>query len=181
RLKGGDPNVFGRGGEEAEHLASHGVEFEVVPGVSSVVSTGAYGIPLTHREHSSSFTVVTGHEDPTKDESALDWESLAGNVEAGGTLVILMGVRRLPDNVSMLRENGVSADTSVAMVEKATLDSHVVTGTLDDIVSKARSAKIEPPAITVVGDVVDVREKVVEVISSASVAVPKEIAVGEKP
>lgn len=180
RLKGGDPNVFGRGGEEAEHLAAKGVEFEVVPGVSSVVATGAYGIPLTHREHSSSFTVVTGHEDPTKGESALDWGALASNVQAGGTLVILMGVRRLPENVDALLENGLSTDTQAAMVEKATLDSHVVTGTLDDIVEKTREAGVEPPSMTVVGDVVGVHEEVVEVISSASVAPQKDLVVGRR-
>ncbi len=180
RLKGGDPNVFGRGGEEAEHLAANGVDFEVVPGVSSVSATGVYGIPLTHREHSSSFTVVTGHEDPTKEESALDWGALAANVDAGGTLVVLMGVGRLPDNVDALVRNGLDADTPAAMVEKATLDSHVVTGTLDGIVERARDAGVEPPAITVFGDVIDVRERVVEVISSASVRAPKELVVGER-
>jgi len=179
RLKGGDPNIFGRGGEEAEHLAAKGVEFEVVPGVSSVAATGAYGIPLTHREHSSSFTVVTGHEDPTKEESALDWNALAANVRAGGTLVILMGVRRLPDNVAALRDNGLPSETPAAVVERATLDTNVVTGSLGDIAGEARSVGVEPPAVTVVGDVVGVREDVVEVISSASASPLKEVVVGE--
>lgn len=168
RLKGGDPNVFGRGGEEAEHLASRDVEFEVVPGVSSVVSTGMYGVPLTHRDYSSSFTVVTGHEDPSKPESALDWGALASNVEAGGTLVILMGVGRLPKNVEALRDNGLAAETPAALVENASLDARVVTGTLADIVGKARSAGVEPPAVTVVGDVVEVRDKLRDVVASAS-------------
>ncbi|MDZ7688827.1 MAG: uroporphyrinogen-III C-methyltransferase [Halobacteriales archaeon] len=164
RLKCGDPNVFGRGGEETQHLASCGVEFEVVPGITSAIGVpGVEGIPTTHREHASSLTVVTGHEDPTKDESALDWNALAGNVDAGGTLVILMGVRRLPDNATALRENGVPADTPVAMVERGTLeDSRTVVSTLDGIVDEARAVGIEPPAVTVVGDVVGVRDDVSE-------------------
>ena len=160
RLKGGDPTVFGRGGEEAEHLASEDVPFEIVPGVTSAVSgPGVAGIPVTHRDHASSLTVITGHEDPTKEESALDWDALAATVRAGGTLVILMGVRRLPDNVAALRERGVDPDTPVATIEKATWDDEeTVTGTLDDI--EARAASVEPPAVTVVGDVVSVRDGV---------------------
>ncbi len=172
RLKCGDPNVFGRGGEEAEVLASHGVEFEVVPGVTSAVAApGVEGIPPTHRDHASSLTVVTGHEDPTKDESALDWDALASNVEAGGTLVILMGVRRLPDNVAALRRNGVPSDTPAAMVERATLgDSAAVTAPLDGIVGEARAAEIETPAVTVVGDTVGVRDEVVGSIAASGVS-----------
>lgn len=162
RLKCGDPNVFGRGGEETQHLAAEGIEFEVVPGVTSAIGVpGVEGIPTTHREHASSLTVVTGHEDPTKEESALDWGALAANVEAGGTLAVLMGVGRLPDNVAALRKNGVSEDTPVAMVERGTLDdSRTVVSTLDGIVEEARAAEIEPPAVTVVGEVVSVREDV---------------------
>jgi len=162
RLKCGDPNVFGRGGEETQHLASEGVEFEVVPGVTSAIGVpGVKGIPTTHRDHASSLTVVTGHEDPTKEERALDWGALAANVKAGGTLAVLMGVGRLPDNVAALRENGVDEDTPVAMVERGTLDdSRTVVSTLDGIVEEARAAEIEPPAITVVGDVVSVRNDV---------------------
>ncbi len=162
RLKGGDPTVFGRGGEEAEFLADAGVPFEIVPGVSSVLAApGANGIPLTHRERASSVTVVTGHETPDKDDSALDWGALADTVTAGGTLVILMGVRRLPDNVAALREHGVPAETPAAMVEKATwADERVVEGTLGDIAARSRDAGVEPPAVTVVGDVVSVRDEV---------------------
>jgi len=172
RLKCGDPNVFGRGGEEAEYLASEAVEFEVVPGVTSAIGVpGVEGIPTTHRDHASSLTVVTGHEDPTKDESALDWGALAANVEAGGTLAVLMGVGRLPENVAVLCENGVDEDTPVAMVERGTLeDSRTVVSTLDGIVEEARAAGIEPPAVTVVGEVVSVRDDVREylVASGAS-------------
>jgi len=161
RLKGGDPNVFGRGGEETEHLADREIPFEVVPGVSSVLTAGITGIPLTHREHASSLTVVTGHEEPEKAESALDWDAIADTVSAGGTLVVLMGVRRLPDYTAALRERGVDPATPVAMVEKATwADEQTVTGTLQTIVDVRDEAGVEPPAITVIGDVVSVRAEV---------------------
>jgi uroporphyrin-III C-methyltransferase len=164
RLKCGDPNIFGRGGEETQHLASEGVEFEIVPGVTSAIAVpGVEGIPTTHRDHASSLTVVTGHEDPTKDESALDWGALATTVRAGGTLAVLMGVGRLPDNVAALLDNGVSAQTPVAIVERGTLeDSRTVVSTLDKIVEEERAAGIEPPAVTVVGEVVGVRDDVRE-------------------
>ena len=169
RLKGGDPHVFGRGGEEAEYLAARDVPIEIVPGVSSAVAgPGVAGIPLTHRDHASSVTVVTGHEDPTKEESALDWDALAGNVTAGGTLVVLMGVGRLPDYVAALRDRGVEGDTPIAMVERATLDDEfVVTGTLDTIVETARRVDVEPPAVTVVGDVVNVGETVADALGGS--------------
>ena len=169
RLKGGDPTVFGRGGEEAEHLAAHDVPFEIVPGISSVLAgPQAAGIPLTHREHASSLTVVTGHEDPTKTDSALDWSALSRTVAAGGTLVILMGVGRLPDNVAALRRHGVEAETPVAMIERATLPGEfAVTGTLDDVVQTAEDAGIEPPAVTVVGEVVSVGERLADVEGAA--------------
>lgn len=162
RLKGGDPTIFARGGEEAEHLAHHNVPFEVVPGITSAVAApGVAGIPATHRDHASAFAVVTGHENPTKADSALDWGALSDLVSAGGTLVILMGVGRLPDNAAALRAAGVDPTTPVAMVERATLsDERVVTGTLDTIVDVADAAAVEPPAVTVVGDVVGVRETV---------------------
>lgn len=155
RLKGGDPCIFGRGGEEAEHLSDADVEHEIVPGVSSVsAAPAAAGVPLTHRAHSSSFTVVTGHEDPGKDESALDWRALADSVDAGGTLVVLMGVGRLEENVHALLDNDVDPSTEAALVESATLESEaLVTGTLDNIVERARAAELSPPAVTVVGGV----------------------------
>ncbi|NHN60542.1 MULTISPECIES: uroporphyrinogen-III C-methyltransferase [Halorussus] len=170
RLKGGDPTLFGRGGEEAEHLARHGVPFEFVPGVTSAIAgPSAGGIPATHRDHASALAVVTGHEDPTKPDSAIDWEALADIVSAGGTLVVLMGVGRLPDNVAALDERGVAEETPVAMVERATLPSErTVTGTLDTIVERARAAEIEPPAVTVVGEVVNVRETVANCLGGAA-------------
>ncbi|ELZ11962.1 uroporphyrin-III C-methyltransferase [Halovivax asiaticus JCM 14624] len=168
RLKGGDPYVFGRGGEEAEFLAAAGVDVEVVPGLTSAVTAPAVaGIPVTHRDHASCLTVVTGHEDPTKAESALDWAALADTVAAGGTLVVLMGVGRLPETVATLRDHEVAADTPVAMVEKATWDAeYTLTGTLSTIVERAVDVGIEPPAVTVVGDVVDVRERVIDASQS---------------
>ena len=169
RLKGGDPTVFGRGGEEAEYLAANDVPFEIVPGISSVLAgPQAAGIPLTHRDHASSLTVVTGHEDPTKEDSALDWEALARTVSSGGTLVILMGVGRLPDNVNTLQEHGVDGDVPVAMIERATLPGEfAVTDTLDGIVETVSEAGIEPPAVTVVGEVVSVGERLADVEGAA--------------
>ena len=157
RLKGGDPFVFGRGGEEAEHLAASEVPFEVVPGVTSAVAGPAVaGIPVTHRDHASSVTFVTGHEDPAKEESAVDWEALAAT---GGTLVVLMGVGKLPDYTAALREAGMADETPVALVERATRpDQRVATGTLADIVDVRDREDISPPAITVVGEVAATRE-----------------------
>jgi uroporphyrin-III C-methyltransferase len=162
RLKGGDPFVFGRGGEEAQHLAEHGVPFEIVPGVSSVIAApGLSGIPLTHRDISSRFTVITGHETPDKEESSLDWSALAREVETGGTLVVLMGVRTLDRNVSALRAHGVDADVPIALVQKAAWeDQRVVSGTLGTIVDELRASPVSPPATAIIGDVVAVRDEV---------------------
>ena len=180
RLKGGDPTTFGRGGEEAEYLARHGVPFEFVPGVSSAIAgPSAAGIPATHRDHASALAVVTGHEDPTKEDSAIDWDALADIVSAGGTLVVLMGVGRLPDNVAALERQGVAEDTPVAMVERATLPTErTVTGTLDTIVERARAVDIEPPAVTVVGDVVNVRETVADCLGGAAGELGPAVGVG---
>ncbi|MFO8115129.1 MAG: uroporphyrinogen-III C-methyltransferase [Halorubrum sp.] len=161
RLKGGDPFVFGRGGEEAEHLAEAGIPFEVVPGVTSAIAGPAVaGIPVTHRDHASSVSFVTGHEDPTKDESAIDWDALAAT---GGTVVVLMGVGKLPAYTAELRAAGLDGDTPVALVERATWpEMRVATGTLDSIVEVRDEVGIEPPAITVIGDVAATRDRVVE-------------------
>ena len=161
RLKGGDPFVFGRGGEEMEHLAAHGIEFEVVPGLPSpVAGPGVAGIPLTHREWVSSVSFVTGHEDPDKPESTVDWAALAAT---GGTIVVLMGVGKLPEYTAALREAGMAPDTPVALIERATWpDQRVAVGTLADIVSVRDEAGVEPPAVTVIGEVVATRERVLE-------------------
>ena len=155
RLKGGDPFVFGRGGEEVSYLIRHEVRCEVVPGVSSVTAVPTYaGIPVTHRTCTSAVTFVTGHEDPTKAESALDWAKLAGV----GTLVVYMGVKRLPQTVERLVANGLSPDTPAALVRWGTMpQQETVAGTLADIVE--RGAAVQPPAVLVVGEVVGLREQ----------------------
>ncbi|MFA1609751.1 uroporphyrinogen-III C-methyltransferase [Halobellus rubicundus] len=173
RLKGGDPFVFGRGGEEMEHLANEGVPFEVVPGITSAVAgPGTAGIPVTHRDHASSVSFVTGHEDPTKEESAVNWDALAAT---GGTIVVLMGVGKLPDYTAALREAGMDPETPVALVEKATRPGmRVASGTLETIVDVRDSAGIEPPAITVIGEVAATRERVTEFLRNRSAAVSEE-------
>jgi len=157
RLKGGDPFVFGRGGEEAEALRAAGIEYEVVPGVTSAVAVPAYaGIPVTHRGVASSFAVITGHEEPEKPETAIDWAHLAKAVD---TLVFLMGVKNLPDIVARLTENGRSAETPVAVIRWGTTpEQQTVTGTLADIEARVEDAGLKPPAITVVGEVVRLRQ-----------------------
>jgi uroporphyrinogen III methyltransferase/synthase len=156
RLKGGDPFVFGRGGEEAIALAEAGVPFEVVPGVTAGVAAPAYaGIPVTHRGYASSVAFVTGHEDPTKTLSAVAWEKLA---TGAGTLVVYMGVKRLPDIVAELRAGGLSEETPAALIQWGTLPrQRTVAGTLADIMEAG--AEIEPPAVLVVGEVVGLRER----------------------
>ncbi|MGH7826587.1 MAG: uroporphyrinogen-III C-methyltransferase [Candidatus Binatia bacterium] len=151
RLKGGDPFVFGRGGEEAEALADAGVPFEIVPGVSSAVAVPAYaGIPVTHRKLASSFAVVTGHE-ASKTQSSVDWAKLALAVD---TVVILMGVKRLRQITTELILHGLSVDTPVAVIRWGTTNAQeTITGTLADIVEKA--AHIQSPAVIVVGRVVE--------------------------
>ena len=158
RLKGGDPFVFGRGGEEAEAVAAAGLSFEVVPGVTSAVAAPAYaGIPVTHRTMASTVTFVTGHEDPTKGEARLEWPRLAA---ADGTLVFLMGMKNLPTIVERLAAEGKSPDTPVALIRWGTrADQRTVVGTLGDIVAKADEARLEPPTTIVVGSVVALREQ----------------------
>jgi uroporphyrinogen III methyltransferase/synthase len=159
RLKGGDPFVFGRGGEEAEALRDAGIPFEVVPGITSAIAVPAYaGIPVTHRGVASSFAVVTGHEDPAKDETAIDWAHLATAVD---TLVFLMGVRNLPDIVARLTEHGRSPQTPVAVIQWGTTpEQRTVTGTLADIAQVVEKAGVRAPAITVVGEVVRLRDAI---------------------
>jgi uroporphyrinogen III methyltransferase/synthase len=157
RLKGGDPFIFGRGGEEAEVLAAKGIPFEVVPGVTSAVAAAAYaGIPLTHRKLAATLAFVTGHEDPHKEASNIDWESLSRGI---GTLVFFMGVKNLPDITQKLIAHGKSPDTPVALIRWGTTPSQqTVTGTLDDIAERVKKAGLKAPAIIVVGDVVQLRE-----------------------
>ena len=157
RLKGGDPFIFGRGGEEAEELVKAGIPFEIVPGVTSAIAAPAYaGIPLTHRQFTSTVAFITGHEDPNKDESSIDWASLAKGV---GTLVFLMGVKNLPHIVERLLRHGRPAATPAALVRwGTTARQKTVTGTLENIEARAREAGIKAPAIIVIGEVVTLRD-----------------------
>jgi len=158
RLKGGDPFVFGRGGEEAEALAASAIPFEVVPGVSAAVAVPAYaGIPLTHRRLASSFAVVTGHEDATKGPGHLDWSRLATAVD---TLVILMGARSLPRIAAELVAGGRASSTPVALIRWGTTEAQeTTTVTLGDLADSQASLDLRPPLVTVVGDVVSLREQ----------------------
>ncbi len=157
RLKGGDPFIFGRGGEEAEALVAQNIPFEVVPGVTSAVAAAAYaGIPLTHRKLTATLAFVTGHEDPHKDESGIDWEALARGI---GTLVFFMGVKNLPDITRKLIAHGKSPETPVALIRWGTTPSQqTVTGNLDNISERVKQAGLKAPAIIVVGEVVDLRK-----------------------
>ncbi|MBI2207075.1 MAG: uroporphyrinogen-III C-methyltransferase [Candidatus Rokubacteria bacterium] len=158
RLKGGDPFVFGRGGEEAEALVAAGVPFEVVPGVSSAIAAPAYaGIPVTDRRYASSFAVVTATEEPERSDARVRWERLATSVD---TLVVLMGVARLSSIVATLERAGRPAATPVAIVVRATTAAQrTVVGTLGTIVEAAEAAAVESPAVIVVGEVVRLSEK----------------------
>ncbi len=157
RLKGGDPYIFGRGGEEALALIEASLPFEVVPGVTSGVAAPAYaGIPVTHRNVSTSVAFVTGHEDPTKGRSDVDWARIANGAD---TLVLYMGVGRLKEISTELVAAGRSPETPVACVRWGTIpEQRTVTGTLEDIAGRVEEAGLKPPAITVVGDVVALRE-----------------------
>ena len=158
RLKGGDPFVFGRGGEEAQVLASHGVEFEVVPGITSAIAAAAYaGIPVTQRRMATCFTVVSGSEDPSKPESVIPWDVLA---RTGGTLVVLMGWAALQSILSTLQREGMAADTPVALVQWGTWRRQkTVDGTLSNIVEKAAAAGLAPPVVAVIGPVASLRQE----------------------
>jgi uroporphyrinogen III methyltransferase / synthase len=158
RLKGGDPFVFGRGGEEASALAAAGIPFEVVPGVSSAVAVPAYaGVPVTHRGIASSFAVVTGHEDEDKTDESVDWARLATAVD---TLVILMGALSLPRIAHALLAAGRRADTPVALIRWGTTDAQeTIVGRLDEIAALADAVRLAPPVVIVVGDVVALRQR----------------------
>jgi uroporphyrinogen III methyltransferase/synthase len=156
RLKGGDPFIFGRGGEEAETLVRYNIPFEIVPGVTSAIAAPAYaGIPLTHRDFTSTLAFVTGHEDPTKATSSIDWETLAKGI---GTIVFFMGVKNLPNIRSQLMDHGMAPATPVALVRWGTTPhQQTLTGTLSDIAERAEAADFKAPAVIVVGEVVGLR------------------------
>ncbi len=155
RLKGGDPFVFGRGGEEAQYLFERDVKFEIIPGITSAISAPAYaGIPVTHRGVAVSFRVVTGHESPNKKISQIPWE----NFKTNDTIVFLMGLHNLPKISKKLQEVGKPADYPCAVISKGTTkDQSVVVGTLEDIVAKAKD--VPTPALIVVGEVVKLRSQ----------------------
>lgn len=155
RLKGGDPFIFGRGGEEAEKLSANKIPFEIVPGVTSAIAVPAYaGIPLTHRGLTSTVAFVTGHEDPTKEKSDIDWQALARI----GTLVFLMGVKNIEKIVGELKDNGRSPKTPAALVRWGTTPrQEILEGNISNIVKLAKERKFTPPAILVVGEVVALR------------------------
>ena len=158
RLKGGDPFVFGRGSEEADELRQAGVAYEIVPGISSSISAPAYaGIPVTHRAVATAFMVITGHEDPTKAETQVDWENVA---KFFGTRVILMGVERIGKIAGELMKHGLSGDTPVAMVHRGTTPHQkTISGTLATIAGVVEREKFQPPAVTIIGEVARLRDK----------------------
>jgi uroporphyrinogen III methyltransferase / synthase len=158
RLKGGDPFIFGRGGEEAQELVQAHIPFEIIPGITSAIAVPAYaGIPLTHREVTSTVAFITGHEDPTKEHSSIPWDKLT---TGAGTLVFLMGVGNLPKIAQSLMIHGRPPETPAAVIQNGTAPGQrTVTGTLREIAEKARIQKIRPPAIIVIGDVVKLREE----------------------
>ncbi|MDQ2621867.1 MAG: uroporphyrinogen-III C-methyltransferase, partial [Actinomycetota bacterium] len=158
RLKGGDPYLFGRGAEEAEALKAAGLDFEVVPGVTAGIAATAYaGIPVTHREDASAVAFVTGHEDPSKPETALDWPALAA---FPGTLVFYMGIKRLPENASALIAAGRPAGQRAASIQQGTTPHQkVVTATLGSIAEAVADAGIKAPALVVIGEVARHREE----------------------
>jgi uroporphyrinogen III methyltransferase/synthase len=156
RLKGGDPFVFGRGGEEALACARAGIPFEVTPGVSSPIAVPAYaGIPVTHRGLTTTLSIIAGHEDPSDPEVSVNYEALA---QLGGTLVILMGVRRLSEILDQLIDHGLPADTPAATIEWGTTpDQRVVEGEVGTLADRVAAADIQSPATTIIGEVVRLR------------------------
>ena len=158
RLKGGDPFVFGRGGEEAEALLDAGIQFEVVPGITSAIAVPAYaGIPVTHRDITTSFAVITGHEDPTKNETTIHWDHLA---QSHGTLVFLMGMANLPMIAQKLMANGKKSTTPVAIIQWGTRpEQRTLVGKLETIATEVQKQKFSNPSIIIVGEVVSMREK----------------------
>ncbi len=158
RLKGGDPFIFGRGGEEAEELVQAGIPFEIVPGVTSAIAAPAYaGIPLTHRDFTSTVAFITGHEDPTKEESKIAWEKIS---TGAGTLVFLMGIGNLPNIATQLIKNGRDPHTPVALIRWGTLpEQETLLGDLSNIAERASERNLRPPVIILVGEVAALREK----------------------
>ena len=159
RLKGGDPFIFGRGGEEAEFLRKHLIKYEIIPGITSGIGSAVYsGIPLTHRDYASSVVFVTGHEDAKKTEGVVEWKKLAKAVD---TIVIMMGLSRLEIISKKLISGGLDKTTPVAVIQNGTTEEHrMIKGTLLNISKKVSKAKIQSPAIIIVGKVVNLSDKI---------------------
>ncbi len=156
RLHGGDPFIFGRGGEEAEFLKDNNIRFEIIPGISSAIAASSSSlIPLTHRRYSSSLAIVTGHEDPTKSRESVRWEMLPKAVD---TIVILMGISNLEKIINRLIDGGISRDTSIAVIENvSSKDERIIYGKLDNIVMN----DIKAPAVVIIGRVVDISKRLI--------------------
>jgi uroporphyrin-III C-methyltransferase len=159
RLKGGDPFIFGRGGEEAEFLKDHKIKYEIIPGITSGIGSAEYsGIPLTHRDYASSVVFVTGHEDAKKSKETVNWKKLATVVD---TIVIMMGLSRLDIISKKLISGGLDKRTPVAVIQNGTTDNHkMIKGNLVNISKKIARAKIKPPSIIIIGKVVDLSDKI---------------------
>jgi len=159
RLKGGDPFIFGRGGEEAEFLSSKNIKYEIVPGISSLNGAAVYaGIPLTHRDYSSSVIILTGHESIEKKKSSIKWDSI---VKAADTIVIFMGLEQLKHITKEIIGAGVTKKSDIAVIENATLNKQrVIIGNLGNIERKVKQKKIQSPAIIIIGNVVGIQNKI---------------------
>jgi len=159
RLKGGDPFIFGRGGEEAEYLKKFKIRFEIIPGITSGIGSAVYsGIPLTHRKYSSSVVFVTGHEDPGKTKNPVQWKKLAKSVE---TIVIMMGLSRIGIISKQLISGGLSKTTPVAVIRKGTNDDQkILIGNLSNIAQKIKDHNITPPSIIIIGNVVKLHKTI---------------------
>ncbi|TLX91929.1 MAG: uroporphyrinogen-III C-methyltransferase [Thaumarchaeota archaeon] len=159
RLKGGDPFIFGRGGEEAEFLSSKNIRYEIVPGISSLNGSATYaGIPLTHREHSSSIILLTGHESIDKKKTSINWKSVA---KAADTIVIFMGLEQLAKICRKLVASGLTENTKIAVIENATSnEQRVIVGNLNNIEKKVKEKKVQSPSIIIIGKVVGIQNKI---------------------
>jgi len=159
RLKGGDPIIFGRGGEEAEFLREHKIKYEIVPGITSGIGSATYaGIPLTHRQYSSSVVFVTGHEDPEKKTQAVKWKRLAKSVD---TIVIMMGLSRIDDICKQLIAGGLDKNTPVAVIQNGTTpEQKMVKGTVTNIAKLVKAKKITPPTNIIIGKVVNLSDTI---------------------